>query len=237
LQRTNTRAFARVLPLNSYAVRRRKEPPVVVEGLERGVRVTSNSLVRLTDLLWEWVYVVERTTRAWSYHEDAVWLYNERASVGILAGAIWKHGGLAFEEFSIMKAMADGTSSRGRADLYFDFGEDRFQAEAKHAFTKLGGRTGQIDHTARLTELLEQSVADVKCCEDYEATRLGLVFAAPSIPKTEADSMDASLRGWLGKLLVMSHDAIAWVFPSEGSRRESGSRYYPGIALLIRKAG
>src|SRR5262245_34034370 len=60
--------------------------------------ITIGALRSFEDLLWEWTSVIERVVRVW-YQDDVPWWYNERASLSLFAGAIWKVGGIAFEEF------------------------------------------------------------------------------------------------------------------------------------------
>jgi hypothetical protein len=64
-----------------------------------GVVVRNSSGRRLEELLWEWISVVERTVRRWPDDDDAAWMYNERASISIFGGAVWRMGGVVFEEF------------------------------------------------------------------------------------------------------------------------------------------
>lgn len=78
---------------------------------------------------------------------DAPWWYNERASLSILAGAIWLRGGYVIEEHVTTKVSSKESKSGpshvgGRGDLYFYFGRSHFVVEAKHYWPILGvGRT------------------------------------------------------------------------------------------------
>ena len=60
-----------------------------------GVRCTSLSIFR--PLLKEWI--ATNTDMAHYWQGDLPWWYGERASTSVLAGAAWRIGGLAFEEY------------------------------------------------------------------------------------------------------------------------------------------
>lgn len=82
--------------------------------------------------------------RQWKDVPDVPWWYNVRASVGLLAAAVWKTGGYAFEEYSTKKK-----SKVGRVDLEFGTGNEAFIVEAKQCWLK--GMT-DIDSANRLIE-------------------------------------------------------------------------------------
>jgi hypothetical protein len=69
--------------------------------------VIAGPLPFLEDLLWEWVTIQERFLRL-SNGTDALWWYNERTSLGALAGAVWRAGG-------VVSRRANAVSERRRA--------------------------------------------------------------------------------------------------------------------------
>jgi hypothetical protein len=78
----------------------------------------------------------------WDHKGDAPWWYNERASLSLFAGAVWKCRGWVFEEFSIKRRTATtrGKYKRhsGRCDIMFGLGKIQFVGEAKQCWPVLG---------------------------------------------------------------------------------------------------
>jgi hypothetical protein len=68
--------------------------------------------------------------------KDCAWWANERASIGILAAAVWKCGGVALEEYSTRKTNKKEHRT-GRCDLFFAFGKNHFACEVKQVFPRL----------------------------------------------------------------------------------------------------
>jgi len=60
-------------------------------------------------VLVEWQSMQD--TSWWEEENDAPWWYNERASLSLFAGAVWKCKGWVFEEFITKKHM---TTRRGK---------------------------------------------------------------------------------------------------------------------------
>jgi hypothetical protein len=202
---------------------------VNVADIARGVRVSKRRLHPLEELLWEWVAVVERTARLWTEEADAAWVYNERASLSIFAGAVWRVGGVAFEEFSMTKGTGR-KRSRGRADIWFEAAGTAMLAEAKQTWTG----TGLLrDPGVRVGKALEHAVSDVALCEDYGCLRAGIVFAVPAIGHTKAERVDTHVASWLAKIQDVRCDALAWAFPATCRTKRWKHRLYPGTALLL----
>ena len=65
---------------------------------------TTKKLLSLHAVLREWVRLNRLLGRQWSNSiGDLPWWYNERALLSLFAGAVWRTGGYAFEEFSDLK--------------------------------------------------------------------------------------------------------------------------------------
>ncbi len=101
------------------------------KGFHRG------SLRSFAPIFKKWIKANEEIARAWRSVQDAPWWYNERASLSVFAGAIWRAGGFAFEEYSDEKreirkrSRTLGSEYPGRVDLYFNWAGCDFVAEAK----------------------------------------------------------------------------------------------------------
>jgi hypothetical protein len=91
-----------------------------------GVRV--GALKPLQPILDKW----EKLTNleSWFLEPDATWWNNERATLSIFAGAIWRSGELVIEEFATEKIKRTQLKA-GRCDIIFRVGRKVFLGEAK----------------------------------------------------------------------------------------------------------
>ena len=89
--------------------------------------------------LEEWHLAIERYCRITEGADNPYW-YNERANIGILAGAAWRSGKIALEEFQMQKIVftENGTleespkkEKSGRCDLWISDGNKSEFIEAK----------------------------------------------------------------------------------------------------------
>lgn len=121
---------------------------------------------------------------------DLAWWYTERPNISILAGAVWRAGGLAFEEFVGKKDRGKGKYS-GRFDALFSLEDRTFVAEAKHHWLALRSkdRTGVIKAQAKLAR------KDMRALKKYKGHdyRMALVFTSPTFPSQWADKMPPKL--------------------------------------------
>lgn len=197
---------------------------------------TEPPLEILEDVLWEWIAVQERSARFWEW-KDAPWWYNECASLSMFAGAVWRSGGIALEEYSTEKRQDAsvrkrtlGTSS-GRGDLYLKVGDREFILEAKQCWSSAGARAGHPCN--RISKKMSEALVDVRRAKSYGEERLGSAFAVPYIPKREFPSVDQCLEQWLKSINDLSCACRAWVFPPEVRRLSYKTAVYPGVAVFI----
>ncbi len=211
--------------------------------------INPGSLVSLDSILRAWIKTNRKFVKAWA--PDVPWRYNERASLSILAGAIWRKGGLALEEFTTEKRPWRLHSKRlskiyrwGRSDFYFELGELECEIEAKFYRPKIGKINDKIETIQKcLLKKLEKAVCDVSRNRRYDKRlRLGLLIVTPFVPY-------ASLKGdshkhiglWINAAKNIAKTASAWYFPKElefGQFINSRHRehFFPGILVLFRKA-
>ena len=170
--------------------------------------------------------------REWSSVKDTPWWYNERALVSLFAGAVWRCGGDAFEEFSNEKRRSRKIGN-GRIDLWFTVGKGEFNAEAKQSWL-------YSDQEKRSRSLIAEAranaVADANRCIPDGRTRLAMIFAIGLVPKKPRADLDEQIA----RLVTLSHeikaDATAWVFPALAKLLTSTDGYIlPGITLWIWK--
>lgn len=195
----------------------------------RDRHVRSREISTLEDILWEWVALTERTVRSWA-PDDVPWWYNERASLSVLAGAVWRAGGTAFEEYADKKSTPGRASRAGRVDLHMGLGARNFILEAKQTWSG----AGRGNPATRIRRVLERAVADVRRAPSDGDKRLAAVFAVPEIPASQQDHVDDRIDAWLEALQEVEWSLIAWVFPPSVRRLRSKRGLYPGVALLLR---
>lgn len=207
--------------------------PVNVGVLPGGLRV-------LEETLWEWTFALERSCRLWGWR-DAPWWYGERASLSVLAGAIWKSGGVALEEYAIERKKDvrhnQRTRRTGRNDLYFNLGGNDFVLEAKILWSNMKSGTPLVDLRAKL----DSAKCDVRSVKDtYGARRLAAVFVSPSIAERHVHRMDESIVRLIDALRDETRCARSWsFFDVERTRwlvsgKPTPARF-PGAALIIQE--
>lgn len=193
------------------------------------VMIRDRALEPLRRVLETWIEINVKLRRQWAPVGDCPWWYNERASLSLLAGAAWRLGGYAFEEFADRKVM-QGRRAPGRIDIEFRVGRSSFKAEAKHRWLSMGDGCS-FDS---VVEAIEAARGDVKKVKPWKARRLAIVFAAPSFPRSRADEarkrIDSFVRGAKG----IKAGAVAWVFPDLPGPLAKRS-HYPGTAVWIRE--
>lgn len=183
-------------------------------------------------LLEHWIDLNHELAAAWSWR-DCPWWYNERASVGTLAGAVWRSGGLALEEYSSPKRYGRG-AYQGRADLWFQFGKQNYVAEAKQCWPGIGSRA-QLS-TAEIEQLLDESFRDAQRSVAEAEAPVGLVFASPYLPESEMTALPEQLVEWQSRIQSVAASDLAWLFPSAArTMRAEDGFVYPGVVLLARR--
>lgn len=177
--------------------------------------------------------------------DDAPWWYNERASVSLLAGAVWQTDGWAFEEFAAKKGR---TRSRrqGRGDLLFTVKGKTYLGEAKQVWPLIG--PSAYDPFPQILKSLKAACKDARDMDfegDDEADdRIGIVFVAPRFRCFERKELDGQVTDFLDAIGqeengILKGCAVAWAFRPEElipKDKKSGC-YYPGVVMLIHRAG
>ena len=182
----------------------------------------------LTPVLNEWISVVTRVTKAWRRKDVPFW-YNERAQVGLFAGAVWLQGGLAFEEYTSAKR-----GSGGRCDLWFEMKRNSFIAEAKFTLCPVNADS---DVEPFLTDQFKKAKDDARRNKVWQKNehRIALLFVAVEV---SADAkIKPSLVKWRRQFEAVEADGRAWVFPTVSREFKSGKagNFYPGCGVLVAK--
>lgn len=196
----------------------------------------------LEELLWEWIATIQKTFRVMGTG-DAPWWYNERTSLALLAGAIWRAGGVALQEHDIERKKPEKSSGskHGRCDLYFAVDRRHFIAEAKQLWLPLRAQ----DPRGKIKEKLTEAIKAVRSSGDEGYERLAILFISPHAPESvlgarecSSNEIDRLISDFVDKSLdTYTKTARAWAFP-QATRKLSDQdrknpRIYPGAAVLI----
>lgn len=169
----------------------------------------------------------------------APWWYNERASLSVLAGAIWLTGGRAFEEFSAEKHSASLRAKPGRrlgrCDIWFRVKWREYVAEVKQCWPNISRGTAGAHTQAR--ESLAQARQEVKRVYEPDATRLAIAFITPQLHKSYETRTSQRLGTLIEQLFSLKQTLVAWTFPRAMRIRPNTGSYtdyiFPGIIILI----
>lgn len=196
---------------------------------------TTRELRSLYTILNEWVRLNRNIGRQWSKEVgDLPWWYNERALLSVFAGAVWRTGGQAFEEFSDVRHTGEcKRKSKGRIDLWFETSGREFRAEAKHDEIPITNRAQQL---ASLQALMALAVEDARRNPaDGHSRRLAIAFATPFLTATtSAEKRQDQVNWFLSLVEKVDHDAVAWVFPTLKKLPDPDGWVCPGIVIWIK---
>jgi len=200
-------------------------------GIQRGF-LLSKSLAHWQPLLEEWLLMIERYCSV--VEQDAPYWYNERATTSLLAGAAWRCGGIALEEFQTEKQTEGEERIKGRADLRLVIADNWDSIEAKVSYLS------DSHDTPRVVTRLEQACEDVKKVPKAEdELRIGVLFCCPEISVSDYGPVDMKLETFRAALMSIKNDAFAWCFPAITRELTPASGQYkdyryPGLFLLAR---
>lgn len=192
---------------------------------------TKASVQCLRPILKEWVRLNDSLSREWAVVGDAPWWYNERASVSVLAGAVWKVGDYAFEEYASVKKHKKKYSA-GRLDLQFTASGREFIAEAKQCWIPA---TRKQHHADVILDALKRAQEDVEKCEAHGMRRLAIVFGVPYITLGWQSELPDRVNSFIAQAGEVDAHAFAWVFPAVEFTPKSKGRLYPGVAVWIKE--
>lgn len=184
-------------------------------------------------LLKEWISAIEKYSKIME-GLDASYFYNERANVGVLAGAAWRAGWVALEEFQSMKGYRNEKKVNGRCDLYFARENlDEELIEAKFKWICLGSSNVK----ERIECSMQAALHDVrKSKADSNLRSVGVGFFPAYRRNTRVNNPDLLIDKTIRDAREANHHAIAWCFPQEMRDHVSDltGNLLPGIILLAR---
>lgn len=152
----------------------------------------------LVPVLEQWVKI-NRDYIEQSDNRDNYYWFNERANLSALAGAVWKSGGFASEEYSARKGE---NNSSGRIDLFFQYAKHEVICEAKHDWMYLPQNKSK-EYGDEIKKSLDHSVDDIihTLGANNADVGLGLTFITPywdarkPRPTKSIDELKQKLKG------------------------------------------
>lgn len=187
----------------------------------------------LYPILEEWVEIISTYTNEYD-PEDALYWYNERATLSTLAAAITRQPYRTFvlEEYRTEKRDDERGKWPGRADLFFVCHRTAYVAEAKQVWVSISSRAGES--VAKITKALHLARKEAVKGKSLEHRRLGIVFVVPRLPLSELDDRHERIRDFISDLDKVDYEAMAYAFPDAAKVR--GKYYiYTGVACCIRQ--
>lgn len=183
-------------------------------------------------LIEEWLLCIERYCRM-AAGEDAPFVYTERANIGVLAGAAWRCGRLALEEFQHQKGFKNRLKWNGRVDLYLASEHTEEMIEAKFGWLSIS-TPKRVQ--ARVDSVLKLAERDARRTKGGHAgiSCIAVGFLPAWIPAKNGDNLESKIMAAIACLPRTKCHAVAWCFPKEYRRVESSvGNYTPGVIMAI----
>jgi len=210
--------------------------------INRGYSIKGKSRGKLrhwSGMIEEWLLNIERYGRVTD--GDVPYWYNERANVSVLAGAAWRCGWVALEEFQTEKQepvpeegdVIDAKRWKGRCDLFICSDVRSDTIEAKFKWLSLNSR----DIEGQSSQLLDKALSDAhntSCGESIHA--VGVAFIPFYIKEAAlSEDIDELIDGALDEMKKIGADLIAWCFPEFMRDNVSEKGYiHPGVVMLAK---
>jgi hypothetical protein len=195
--------------------------------------MAAKTFKQLDTVLGKWESL--QSLKWWNYEGDAPWWYNERASLSLFAGAVWRSGGWVFEEFSTKRRVAKGRSkyrsSSGRCDIMFGIGKEQFIGEAKQCWPTLGPSLQNA--MKEVNACLKTALTQASQLPSYEGERVAIVFVTPRIRASKQGEVGMIVSKFVDQLKTKDV-AMACFFPKDGDKITYRNYIYPGIVLMIK---
>ena len=183
-------------------------------------------------IMKEWCSYVKNYTDY--FGDDAVYWYNERASVSSFAVAAGKKDYFVLEEYAAPKKGSEGVKN-GRVDLFLSK-KDRplYILEAKQVRCPISERAN--DPTDKIRAALQwardDAVKSKAGKKDFKA--YGLVFVVPYVAKSFCEDAENLIGKFIELVSDIDFDAMAYVFPENTETYTDSQQFFPGVVCLLR---
>ncbi len=183
-------------------------------------------------LLEEWLLCIERYCRV-AAGEDAPFVYTERANIGLLAGAAWRCGWIALEEFQYKKGFRNKPKWNGRADLYLGSERTEEMIEAKFSWLSLSSPKNAPKRAASVLAAAIKASRETRGA-DADLKCLAVAFLPVWLPADHRGDLETQINSTVDELKDASEfHALAWCFPKEYRQIENSAKNYtPGVIMI-----
>ena len=203
--------------------------------------LNNKKLAHWNDIMEEWHLAIERYCRI-TKNDNPYW-YNERANIGVLAGAAWRCGKIALEEFQHSKAEVkddpetEKVEKSGRCDLWISGEKFANHIEAKFKWVNLTS-----DRRVEFADIcLNNAIEDVQKLSGIENySGVGIAFLPVYVKSSKINSLNELadlINATINDYKSIKCDLIAWTFPKQFRhyKSEISQNYLPGIFMLAKK--
>jgi hypothetical protein len=192
----------------------------------------------MNPVLKRWIKANVLLANAWKSSNDVPWWYNERASLSVFAGAVFRTGGIAFEEYIEDKRRVNlrGKLCKpyiGRTDIYYKLGSSEFIGEAKQCYS--GATSMSSDPAISIEKRLKAACSEVRRTKPYGQRRVGILFAIPYIKKTYKGDLTDRIVRWIDEIKKVDCSCCSWVFPVTSRMICFDDDIFPGVGLFIKE--
>lgn len=164
---------------------------------------------------------------------DSLYWNNERATLSTFAGAAWKNGHYALEEYCSYKGRRGEILKNGRTDLWIHFNEMEYIFEAKQIWIPISDQAN--DPIEKMITSLNKARREVVYSKEIGQTGFGIVFTIPRIAPTFKNNSIELINNFVSKIHAIDYDFMAYTFPEKGmSVVDDEDNSYPGVVLLAR---
>ena len=203
----------------------------VLSATVHGVKA-NNELNHWIPMCHSWAFNIERYARL-TIEGDAPYDNNERANVGLLAGAAWSCGNVALEEFQTTKGI--GTDEKnGRIDLWLcDENTQEEYVEAKFKRMSVNG-----DFVKNISSVLKAATDDAMVSKgDQDIDGIGVAFIVFYLKAQKVNEILEKMDEVLSTTISnVDHDLISWCFPEKDLKHVFEDGYtVPGIVMIAKK--
>lgn len=196
--------------------------------------IPNKKLAYWESIIEEWTLIIDRYCRI--EEGDAPYWYTERADIGVLAGACWRAGYIALEEYQSEKGHPNKPKFKGRVDLWVENESKSAIIEAKKKSLSLNSK----DVHKALNPILEEACKNAKesRSNQKELVAFGMVFIRFYIPLKFDEELNQKIEEMI-KTITNGYkgEMIFWHFPSASRRLigGSGKNYWPGVIVIARQ--
>jgi len=164
----------------------------MLKGVECDIGIHDRAMKWARPVLEQWLRVHRDYMEETGFSDSLYW-YTERTNIGALAGAVWRCGGYAVEEYGALKGK-DADESNGRVDLFFMLSDYEVVVEAKQCWIYLS-KNNRRDFHLDISKAIEVALSDIRRTQDSlnHKYAIGIVFF-PTYAKDLEESRESMGR-------------------------------------------